>query len=169
MSAAEVLDRVNEQDQAIGTIARQDVFKLHANFRVAHVFIFNPAGELLLQEIAPSRPRNPGRLGSSLAAYLAAGEEYRQAAKRRLWEELGIPELNLVEIGKTYMLDEGCRKFITLFEAHYAGPFVPDSSHIAKLEFVPLEQVFRMAAQDPSRFTPTFLHLLDFYRRTRPS
>jgi isopentenyldiphosphate isomerase len=169
MPAAEVLDRVNEQDQAIGTIARSDVFKLHANFRVAHVFIFNPAGELLLQEIAGGRTRNPGRLGSSLAAYVAAGEDYGRAAKRRLWEELRIGEMNLKEIGKTSMLDEGCRKFITLFEGHHGGPFAPDSSHIAELEFAPLEQVFRIAAKYPSRFTPTFLHLLDFYRRTRPS
>jgi isopentenyl-diphosphate delta-isomerase len=169
MPAAEVLDRVNELDQPIGTIARADVFRSHANFRVAHVFIFNRQDELLLQELSPARARNPGRWGSSLAAYVAAGEDYIQAARRRLREELGISDMKLSEIGKTRMLDEGSNKFITLFEGRYDGPFVPDSSHIAKLEFVLLDQVIRTSQQDPSRFTPTFLHLLDFYRRTRPS
>lgn len=169
MPAAEILDRVNEQDQAIGTIPRTEVFKLHASFRVAHVFIFNPAGDLLLQKLAPNRTRHPGCWGSSLAAYVAAGENYAQAAMRRLREELGISGVNLEEIGKTQMLDEGCRKFIMLFKGRYAGPFAADSSHIAQLEFVSLDQVFRTAEQHASRFTPTFLHLLDFYRRTRPS
>jgi isopentenyl-diphosphate delta-isomerase len=169
MSAAQVLDRVNERDQRIGTIARADVFKLHANFRVVHVFIFNPAGDLLLQKIAANRHRHPGRWGSSLAAYVAAGEDYAEAATRRLQDELGIPNLNLVEIGKTQMHDVGCLKFITLYAGHYAGPFALDPSHIAEVEFVSLDELLQAAIQSPSRFTPTFLHLLDFYVRTRPS
>jgi isopentenyl-diphosphate Delta-isomerase len=169
MPAADLLDRVNELDQPIGTVHRRDVFALHANFRVAHVFILNSAGELLLQELAPARRRHPGRWGASLAAYVAAGEGYAQAAIRRLGEELGIASVHLEEIGKTQMLDEGCRKFITLFTCQNNGPFEIDSSHIAKVEFHTLGAVRDAAAQDPSRFTPTFLHLLDFYSRTRPS
>jgi isopentenyldiphosphate isomerase len=169
MAAAEVLDRVNERDQPIGTIARVDVFRLHANFRVVHVFIFNHRRELLLQRIAPNRVRHSGRWGSSLAAYVAAGEDYLTAARRRLQEELGIYNLGLTEIGKTQMLDEGSGKFIALYRGRYGGPFEVDSSHIAGVEFVPMERVRAAAAQDPSRFTPTFLYLLDFYTRTQPS
>jgi len=169
MPAAEVLDRVDEQDQPVGTIARADLFRVHANFRVAHVFIFNPSGELLLQELAPTRLRHPGRWGSSVAAYVAAGEDYVQAARRRLLEELGIAGMQLDEIGKTQMSDEGCHKFITLYAGLQPGPFAIDSSHISKIEFAPLDLIRRTAAQDPSRFTPTFLHLLDFYTRTRSS
>ena len=77
------------------------------------------------------------------------------------------PELE--EIGKTQMLDEGCRKFITLYTIRDDGPFAPDPSHVAEVEFVPLQQIRRDMIQSPSRFTPTFLHLLDFYARTRPS
>ncbi len=167
MPAANVLDRVNEQDQPIGTIERTDIFKVHANFRVAHVFIFNPLAELLLQRLAPGRVRHAGRWGSSLAAYVAAGEDYAQAATRRLHEELGISNLILEEIGKTQMVDEGCIKFITLYASRYAGPFVLDPSHIAEIEFVALDQIRKAVAHGPSSFTPTFLHLLDFYTRIR--
>jgi len=169
MPAAELLDRVNERDQPVGTVARADIFRLHANFRVAHVFILNRRGDLLLQELSPSRSRHPGRWGSSVAAYVAAGEGYAQAAARRLQEELGLVAPKLEEIGKTQMLDEGCRKFITLYAIRDDGPFAPDPSHVAEVEFVPLQQIRRDMIQSPSRFTPTFLHLLDFYVRTRPS
>jgi|SRR5579864_3149953 len=167
MPAAEVLDRVNENDQPVGTIARGDVFRLHANFRVAHVFIFDGIGELLLQQLASSRSRHPGRWGSSLAAYVAAGETYAAAATRRLSEELGVSNVGLREIGKTSMFDEGSLKFITLYEAGLSGPFVIDPSHISEIAFFPLDQVRSWSVQDPAAFTPTFLHLLDFYVRTR--
>jgi isopentenyl-diphosphate Delta-isomerase len=169
MPAAEVVDQVDERNQAIGTVARADVFKLHANFRVAHVFIFNSAGELLLQKLALNRIRHPGCWGSSLAAYVAAGESYSQAAIRRLREELGIYSISLQEIGRTQMFDEGCRKFITLYAGRCDGPFTPDPSHIAELEFVLLDRARKTARQDHLRFTPTFLHLLDFYTQTWPS
>jgi isopentenyl-diphosphate delta-isomerase len=169
MSAAQVLDAVNEQDQRIGWVARGDVFRLKANFRVAHVFIFNHGGELLLQEIAATRSRHPGRWGSSVAAYVSSGEDYAQAAKRRLEDELGIPDANLVEIGKIQMIDEGCHKFVMLFSYRHSGPFAIDSSHIARVEFVPVDQVCESVENDPSRFTPTFVRLLDFYTSARPS
>jgi isopentenyldiphosphate isomerase len=169
MPGAEVLDRVNEQDQPIGTVERADVFRLHANFRVAHVFIFNHSEDILLQRLAPNRARHPGRWGSSLAAYVAAGENYAQAATRRLGEELGIFIPNLDKIGKTQMVDDGCRKFITLYAGHHDGPFTLDPTHIAEVEFFSLDQVVKTAAINPSSFTPTFLQLLDFYKRKQPS
>ena len=167
MSAAEVLDRVNEQDQPVGTIRRADVFRAHANFRVAHVFIFDGAGNLLLQRLAPGRSRHPGRWGSSLAAYVAAGESYTDAATRRLSEELGVANVGLQEIGKTSMTDEGSVKFITLYEAKSDGPFHLDPSHISEIAPFALDHVRSWSAQDSGAFTPTFLHLLDFYIRTR--
>jgi isopentenyldiphosphate isomerase len=169
MPAATMLDWVDEQDQWVGTIARADLFKGHANFRVAHVFIFNWKAELLLQRLAASRTRHPGRWGSSVAAYVAAGEDYAQAAARRLREELGLSSLSLEEVGKTEMSDDGCRKFITLFAIHSDGPFAIDRTHIAEVEFASIDRIQMMAAGDPATFTPTFLYLLDFYLKRRAS
>jgi len=153
-----VLDRVNELDQPVGTVARTDVFVVGASFRVTHVFIFNRQGQLLLQQLAETRLRHPGRWGSSVAAYVAAGEDYSQAAHRRLEEELGI-DLELQFATKTQMPDEGCTKFITLYFARHSGPFNIDSAHIARVEFVGLTDMQNAIKNEPSRFTPTLLHL----------
>ena len=157
---AMVLDRVDEFDQPMGTVKRTDVFVIGASFRVAHVFIFDSTGKLLLQQLAHSRSRYPGRWGSSLAAYVAAGEDYLQAAHRRLPQELGL-DLELRFITTTRMQDQNCSKFITLYFADSAGPFKADPSHIADLAFVALGDVRNATENDPARFTPTFLHLWD--------
>jgi isopentenyl-diphosphate delta-isomerase len=162
MASAEamILDRVNESDQPVGTVKRADVFAVGASFRVAHVFIFDNTGKLLLQQLAQSRLRHPGRWGSSLAAYVAAGEDYGQAVHRRLPQELGI-DLDLRFITRTRMLDENCSKFITLYFADSSGPFTTDPSHIADLAFMALTDVRDARDRDPWHFTPTFLYLWD--------
>jgi isopentenyldiphosphate isomerase len=158
-----LVDSVNSSDVPVGVIARSDLFQRHANFRVAHDLIFNSSGELLIQKLARRRPRHPGYWGSSVAAYLFAGESYREAAERRLTQELGVHNLNLEFIGKISMIDDGCQKFIGIFAGLYDGPFNPDKEHIEELEFLSLQQIHALRDSGARLFTPTFLRVLQFY------
>lgn len=158
-----LVDAVNGSDVPVGVIARAELFQKHANFRVAHDLIFNSSSELLIQKLARTRLRHPGYWGSSVAAYLFAGESYRHAAERRLAEELGIHNLNLEFIGKTSMEDDGCQKFIGVFTALYDGPFTADRQQIEELEFLPLRRISALRDSGARLFTPTFLKVLEFY------
>ena len=161
-----LIDEVDNQDRPIGVIARRNVFSAKAAFRVVHVFIFNRNGELLLQKLAATRERHPGYWGSSVAAYPFSGEDYAAAAQRRCAEELGIGKLSLHFAGKTVMDDEGCTKFISLFTTISDGPFNFDHTHIESLDFRSLHQIREMLLTGEREFTPTFIHLFDFYGRT---
>jgi isopentenyl-diphosphate Delta-isomerase len=158
-----LIDSVNESDIPIGTVPRKDVFKRRANFRVAHVLVFNSAGELLIQQLALTRSRHAGLWGSSVAAYLHAGETYEQAARRRLREELGIMETVLEYVGKTTMTDEGSRKFIGVFRTIADGRFPYDTRHIEHLQFLPVSEIRSIAGSSGKSFTQTFLQVLTFY------
>jgi isopentenyldiphosphate isomerase len=156
-----LVDLVDSSDKVIGTAVRRQVFQQHAGFRVSHVFIFNSAGDLLLQEIAPGL-RHPGQWGSSVAAYVQAGESYRTTATRKLQDELGVLP-SIVKHGKTSMIDQGSLKFIELFTGSFDGPFAPNPGDIRALEFVPLPKILAEHSSGSRTFTVTFLHLLDFY------
>ena len=155
------IDRVDENDNVISTIIRREVFEKRAGFRVIHVFIFDSRGRLLLQKLSPSRQRHPEYWGSSVAGYVFSGEEYHEAAKRRVAQELGV-DLRLDRVGKTMMNDEGCNKFITVFESRSEGPFSPDQSHIAELRFIPVEGLLDKQDTGEIKLTPTLVHLLGF-------
>ena len=157
---------VDDEDRNIGVIKRSEVFARRANFRVAHVFVFNHNHELLIQQLAFNRDRHPGQWGSSVAAYLFAGETYADAAARRTFEELNVRDLSLQTFGKTAMIDQGCKKFITLFTAFSEGPFQYDKSHIAQIQFLPISEIVRLRQSGGPLFTPTFLEVLDLYQRT---
>jgi isopentenyldiphosphate isomerase len=161
-----VIDSVDRADEPIGVIRRDEVFIKRASFRVAHDLIFNSRGELLVQQLARGRTRHPGYWGSSVAAYLFAGESYEAAAERRLGEELGVYGMPLRYIGKTSMVDEGSEKFIGVFAATSDGPFRFDKSVIEKIEFLPIGVIRQLQASGARAFTPTFLRVLDFYEST---
>ena len=158
-----LVDVVDGHDHPIGVLQRNEIFKRHINFRVAHVFIFDSQGSLLIQQLAASRLRHPGYWGSSVAAYLSAGESYEEAAYRRVAEELGIRNIELRWLGKTAMLDDECEKFIGVFTAINDGPFQFDRGHIDALEFVPIPLIHELNIAGAREFTPTFLKVLRFY------
>jgi isopentenyl-diphosphate delta-isomerase len=158
-----VIDAVDQRDMPVGVVPRKEVFTKHVNFRVTHDLIFNSRGELLVQQLASTRTRHPCYWGSSVAAYLFAGESYEAAAERRLAEELGVHGVPLMYVGKTSMEDEGSHKFIAVFAAKHDGPFDFDRSHIEQLEFLPREVIHDLQASGSRTFTPTFLRVLGFY------
>jgi len=158
-----VIDTVDETDAAVSQISRRDVFKEHANFRVVHILVFNAKGELLLQRLALTRSRHAGYWGSSVAGYLHSHEQYGEAARRRVLEELGIYEAQLDLVGKTVMDDEESWKFIEVFTTVQEGPFNFDRNHIDSVEFMALPVIRALEQSGARKFTPTFIHVLDYY------
>lgn len=159
-----LLDSVDAADRRLGTVIRRDVFSSKAGFRVAHIFLFNTSGAILLQQLAGSRLRFPFHWGSSVAAYLFSGESYVGAAQRRVEQELGVSGLVLDPVLKTAMNDNGCQKFIELFTAVFDGTFMIDRSHIAKVDFFAPTMIETAITQGARQFTPTFLHLWNRFK-----
>jgi isopentenyl-diphosphate Delta-isomerase len=157
------ISRVSDTDVPLETMNRRDLPEHPANFRVAHVFVFNRSGELLLQHIAPGQ-RSEGRWGSSAAGYVLAGEAYPVAARRKLAAELGVRDVIPRALLKTSMPDLGATKFITLFTALSEGPFALDAEQATGIRFATPDEVEADIAADPESFTATFRHLWGAYR-----
>lgn len=158
-----IIDVVDERDTSIGVIRRRDVLRQHVNFRVVHILVFNARGDLLVQRLARTRTRHPGYWGSSVAGYVFAEENYWDAAKRRLAEELGVRDATLQYLGKDTMLDEDSHKFIGVFATTNNGPFQYDHEHIDRIEILSLAAIHDLCDAGARQFTPTFLHVLRFY------
>jgi isopentenyl-diphosphate delta-isomerase len=163
--AADLIAIVNEFDEQIGAMPKAELASPRGiHFRTSHVFLFTRNRKLLLQQLAPQRDRNPLKWGSSVAAYVHAGESYLDAARRRTREELGL-RIPLDLIGKTEMPDLGGVKHISLFagtvEQQYLRVLEPD--HIAHVEWFPIPAVQHQVTVEPERFTETFLYLFTHF------
>jgi hypothetical protein len=160
-----LIDWVDAADKPIATIPRSEVFLRRAGFRVVHVFVFNNAGELLLQQLGRNRERNPLKWGSSVAGYLNAGERYLDGAIRRLREELAC-DAPLTKFGSVGMLDQGARKFVTLYLASASDVAMSEPEHIENLRFERVADVSDWLLASPEDFTETFRFLFRFYLST---
>jgi isopentenyl-diphosphate Delta-isomerase len=162
-SASSLIDRVDTRDHKVGEVERGNALELGANFRTVHVFVLHD-GDVLLQRLAPTRGRHPGRWGSSVAAYLFAGETYEHAANRRLTEELGLAgQLEL--LGKTQMRDERSLKFVELYVLEDGPARIREPNHIAELRYWDRSDLEDAIQERPAMFTPTFLHLYRFFQQ----
>ncbi len=148
---------VDDQDRVVGTAPRGTVLDDGMNFRTAHVLLFSAdLRSLLLQRLASGRDRHAGRWGSSVAAYLQHGESYRQAAERRVQEELGIVPA-LEDLGTVPTRDRDSTKFVSVFSGEVGDRTVQgDGTHIDELRQWSLDEIDRTLADDPDAFTPTF-------------
>lgn len=160
------VDWVDEADRPIGQVERGRVFAVGAKFRVVHIFVFNPAGDLLLQQLSQKRERNPLKWGSSVAGYLHAGESYADGATRRLREELDL-KTTLIKHGSISMQDSTSTKFINLYRTEASVvPDIVDSSHIESLRFWNLGALQAEISRSPDQFTETFRYVFRFYLAT---
>ncbi len=90
-SPDEALILVDEQDREIGSSSKQ---ACHAGAGLLHrafsVFLFNPAGELLLQQRSEQKPLWPLYWSNSCCSHPRQGEAIESAVRRRVREELAL-------------------------------------------------------------------------------
>ncbi len=91
----DMVEQVDENDSIVAEVTRTRAHSEGLPHRVAVVYLTRPSGEILVQQ------RMSGRFDHSAAGHVDPGETYEQAAYRELFEELGVNNVQLVEIGKT--------------------------------------------------------------------
>lgn len=103
MSQEEQVVLVDEDNNEIGTALKSKVHTANTpRHRAFSIFLFNSAGELLLQQRAKSKKTWPLVWSNSCCGHVSPGETAEVAAQRRLQEELGIKNIQLHNILPDY-------------------------------------------------------------------
>jgi len=81
---------VDENDMELGLMPKLDAHQHGVLHRAFSVFIFNSAGEMLLQQRALDKYHSGGLWSNACCSHPRPGESNVDAAARRLYEEMGI-------------------------------------------------------------------------------
>jgi isopentenyldiphosphate isomerase len=166
-SPDELFDYVDDQDRVLGQAFRRDVHSRKLNHRAVHILLFNPQGELFLQQRAATKDSQPLKLDSSASGHLGAGEEYDACAVRELAEELGItvPFAALRKLVRIPTCAETGWEFVWVYSL--TGDYQPviNPDEIVAGRFWPLAEIRAEIAARPERFAPCFIKVFDEYRR----
>jgi len=160
-SESEELILVDGDDNEIGFISKADAHDgpgvLHRAFSL---FLFNDAGELLLQQRAPGKRLWGGYWSNSCCSHPRRGESMQVATSRRLIDELNIEtelehvyyfcyEANFRDTGSE---NELCHVYLGVV----TDPVRPNDSEIAAIRFVSPAELGVELANHPEHFTPWF-------------
>ncbi|GAB4142641.1 MAG: hypothetical protein Tsb009_13100 [Planctomycetaceae bacterium] len=159
----ELFDIVDENDIVIGQATRGEVHARGLLHRATSIFVFNSAGQLLLQFRSETKDEFPSCWTSSASGHLDAGESYFEAAQRELFEELGL-KTNLEYLTTLPAAPETANEHTALFRTFSEGEFQVNRSEIASVEFFELDEIARRIQSQPDQFTPPFRELFAWYQ-----
>lgn len=120
----EILDLVNEDDQVIGQIGREELHKrnLH-NYRVVDGLLKNQEGKLWIPKRTAHKKLAPNALDFSVAGHVTSGMTYEEALRQELKEELNLDldQLSWRILGKQTPYEDGTHCFRMIYEIKFDG------------------------------------------------
>jgi 16S rRNA (adenine1518-N6/adenine1519-N6)-dimethyltransferase len=132
--------------------------------RAVHILIFNPTGEVYLQQRSRWKDLHPLKWDSSAAGHVTVAESYDETAQRELKEELGI-SASLKKIAKLSASERTDYEFVWLYRAEVAGNLSPNRTEIEAGAFFPEQVIDGWVAARPADFAPGFIECWKVYRQ----
>lgn len=152
---------VNDSDEAIGTMEKMEAHQKALMHRAFSVFIFNRKGEMLLQQRSDKKYHSGGLWTNACCSHPAPGEDTRDAACKRLREELGFDTPLKEAFTFTYRadFDNGLteNEFDHVFTGVYDGEIIPDADEVKDYTYMSLDEIESSINIQPWKFTPWFL------------
>ena len=144
----DIVTHIDENDCELGEVTRERAHKEGLLHRVAVIYVFDEAGNILVQE-----RRDDGLFDHSSAGHVDSGETPLAAALRELGEELGIFDVSLKEVGTVFSEERNPEKSIHkrhLFKVYscVAVPGKLQEAEVKSVHFEDPERVFEKIKND---------------------
>lgn len=152
----EMLDVVDENDKIIGKAFKSECHKKGLKHRGVAIIVENRNHEILIQKRSSNKKEDPNKLCISASGHVAKGEDYLEAAKRELKEELGIAA-DLKLIGTFSLFNSNPKKSIEdinvkLFLCQCDKKLNFQDKEVDKAKFFSKQEIKKMISENPEKF-----------------
>jgi len=151
---------VDEKDKELGTMEKMQAHREGKLHRAVSVIIFNSKKQMLLQKRAHVKYHSAGLWSNACCSHPRPGESPVNAAKRRLYEEMGIRSELQKMFDLTYELKLEDNLSEHEFDYVYAGISddvpLPDPMEVSDWKFMDLRAIESNLKEDPGQFTGWF-------------
>ncbi|MFT4801045.1 MAG: isopentenyl-diphosphate delta-isomerase [Flavobacteriaceae bacterium] len=160
---------VNEKDEQIGLMPKQEAHERAILHRAFSVFVFNDKNELMLQQRALDKYHSPGLWTNTCCSHQRNGESNIDAGVRRLKEEMGF----VTQLSETTSFiyrapfDNGLTEYE--YDHILVGKFnnepIINIEEVASWKWMLLSDVKNDIAANPNNYTAWFKIIFDkFYK-----
>lgn len=158
--AEEFVVLVDENDQEVGLMEKMEAHEKGLLHRAFSVFVFDSNGRFLLQRRALEKYHSGGLWTNACCSHPRDGETAKEAAERRLMEEMGF----VVNVERQFSfiykseLDKGLteHELDHVFFATYEGEIKPNPEEVMETKYVELKDLKEEMKSHPDRFTEWF-------------
>lgn len=156
---------VDTEDQEIGTMEKMEAHHKGLLHRAFSVFVYNTAGELMLQQRAHSKYHSGGLWTNTCCSHPRTGEAVETAAHRRLMEEMGFDCELAYAFSFIYKseLDNGLteHELDHVLIGSFNGTPQLNSEEVADWRFVTMDAIREGIQQTPENYTEWFKIVFD--------
>lgn len=159
---------VNEKDEQLGLMPKQEAHIKGVLHRAFSVFIFNEKNELMLQQRALHKYHTPGLWTNTCCSHPRDGETTLDAGKRRLMEEMGFttPLKETTSFIYKAPFDNGLteHELDHILIGTYSGEPNINPDEVADWKWMTMDEVKKDIEQNPDIYTAWFKIIFDkFY------
>ncbi len=151
---------VNIMDREQGAMDKTEAHRLGKLHRALSVFVFNSAGELLLQRRAMEKYHSGGLWANTCCSHPRPGEAIEDAAVRRLEEEMGLRAPLTKLFSFVYKADLGNsmheHEFDHVFIARTDTSPVPNPEEVMEWKWASPESISAGIDANPNEYTIWF-------------
>lgn len=158
---------VNELDQEIGVMDKMEAHRNGAQLhRAISVFLYNGADELLIQQRSMKKIVGASQWANTCCGNVRPGESYEACAHRRLREELGISDVEIVP-GQKFQYFVDCneefseREIDQVFVGNYKGKVLPNPNEVQSVTYKKIEDIKKDVTVNSSKYAPWFRIMLE--------
>ena len=157
----EALIIVDAQDRILGHGTKAELHQgagtLHRAFSI---FLFNAAGDLLLQQRSADKPLWPGFWSNTCCSHPRRGESYGTATQRRLKEELGVEATLCFTHRFRYQAqfgDDGAEhELCSVYVGRLDGDPAPNPQEVSDWQWISPAALDEWLETNPESLTPWF-------------
>ena len=151
---------VNNNDQSLGAMEKMEAHEKGVMHRAISVFVFNNAGEMLLQKRADEKYHSAGLWSNTACSHPRTNEKPRDAAHRRLIEEMGFD----CDIDKAFSFVYKANVGEGLIEHEYDHVFIgnsdtkpiPNPDEVGDWKYVDFDWLIKDIETNPGDYTVWF-------------
>lgn len=160
---------VNEKDEQLGLMPKQEAHEKGVLHRAFSVFVFNDKNELMLQQRAMHKYHSPRLWTNTCCSHQRDGESSLEAGKRRLYEEMGFA-IDLKETTSFIYkapFDNGLteHELDHILVGNFEGTPKINQEEVASWKWMDLEEVKKDIQVNPEIYTAWFKIIFDkFYQ-----
>lgn len=169
MAHEKLVQIVDENDHVVRT-GDQHQARLHGwTVRIARIMVEDETGDnVLLQKRSLNNPLYPGKWDNSAAGHVDDGEDYLTAAKRELFEEIGIDTDKLTEIGKYYNSTKAGNYTLNQFNTVYKyvtndTPNKLQEKEVSEVKWFSKSELKRLVQENPELCTNGVIDVVERY------